>query len=101
MTDDIINAAKEAAYNFHKRLSELHDSEQLRTFVDDYFQSADRMEFWWNIAWFYETRELWGDVLGQSLKPLFSKEATREWNKKKKNFPDPKAQLGFILGSTR
>jgi len=101
MTDDIIDAAKQAALSFHSRLAELYTSEQLRQFVDDYFHTLDRKEFWWNVAWYYDIGgvELWSGDMGDSLKKLFTKEAYIEWNKEKLEFRDPRAQLGFKLGS--
>lgn len=100
MADDIINAAKEAAYNFHRRLGELTTPMQLRKFVDDYFHSLGRKEFWWNVASFYELDgvALWTDDIGTDLKTLFTKEAFTEWNLEKAAYKDERALLGFKLG---
>jgi hypothetical protein len=100
MTDDIINAAKEAAYNFHRRLGDLGTAMQLRKFVDDYFHSLNRKEFWWNVASFYELDGVapFSDDLGSELKVLFTKEAFLEWSTEKACYKDERALLGFKLG---
>lgn len=100
MTDDIINAAKETAYNFHMRLGQLATAMELRKFVDDYFHSLNRKDFWWNVASFYELDgvALWSDDLGPELKLLFTKEAFTEWNLEKAGYQDERALLGFKLG---
>ena len=100
MSDDIIDAAKQTAFSFHRRLGELSTPMQLRKFVDDYFHTLTRKEFWWNVASFYELdgTALWLDDIGSDLKVLFTKEAFTEWNLEKAAYKDERALLGFKLG---
>lgn len=45
MTDEIIEAAKTAAYQFHTRLASINSPESLRQFVDDYFMTPSDKQF--------------------------------------------------------
>lgn len=97
MTDEIIEAAKTAAYQFHTRLASINSPESLRQFVDDYFMTPSDKQFWFDLASFWELKRFafwtWAP-----FKVYFNSIAYDEWSREKSRFIDERARLGFKIG---
>ncbi len=98
MTDEMIEAAKTAAYMFRTRLASIDSSSKLREFVTDYFSTPSEREFWYDLASFWEMKRFafwkWSPFV-----IYFPAVAYGEWSREQARFEDPRARIGFKLGS--
>jgi hypothetical protein len=98
LTDEIIEAAKTAAYQFRTRLASINSPDSLREFVDDYFMTPSEKDFWYTMAGFWELKgfEFW---TWPPFKSFFTTIAYSEWTREKARFGDERARIGFKLGT--
>lgn len=97
MTDDIIEASKNAEYLFRTSLPSIDSPESLRQFVSAFFFTPSEMDFWIEFASACELAHFpfWKVAL---FTAFFNKIAEDEWARKKRNcFVDERARLGFMI----